>query len=211
MTALYITSLTEHAGKTMLCAGLGKTWQSSGKKVGYLKLRVSNAAADKDAEFVKQVLGLKEPMEALSPSVESKGYSQVIKSYQKVAPEKDVVLIDGLSLNASGSLIESLNSKVLVVHDYSSPLISALPEYKKSEKRLLGVVLNKVPRRKLAAIQSQAAADLSPAGISFLGAIPEDRVLLGMTVAELAELLQGKILSNAEKSPEVIEALCRGL
>jgi BioD-like phosphotransacetylase family protein len=135
----------------------------------------------------------------------------VIKqAYQNVATEKDVVLIDGLSLNESGSLIESLNAKVLVVHDYSSPLISALPEYRKTGKRLLGVVLNKVPRRKLAAIQSQTAADLSPAGISFLGAIPEDRVLLGITVAELAELLQGKILSNAEKSSEVIESIMLG-
>jgi uncharacterized protein len=212
MTALYITSLSEHTGKTMLCAGLGKTWQNSGKKVGYLKLQISNTGSDKDAEFVKQVLGLKEPLEALSFSIESKGdIAGVIKqAYQKVVSGKDVVLIDGLSLNESGTIIESLNDKVLVVHDYSSPLFSALPEYEKTGKRLLGVVLNKVPRRKLAVMQSQTAADLSSVGVGFLGAIPEDRVLLGITVAELAELLQGKILNNAEKSSEVIESIMLG-
>jgi len=38
-----------------------------------------------------------------------------------------------------------------------------------------------------------------------LGVIPENRLLLAITVGELAESIQGKILNNAEKSAELVE------
>ena len=60
MAALYITSITENAGKTMLCAGLGKNWTDGGKRVGYFKpLTSGQAGADKDAQFMQKLLDIK--------------------------------------------------------------------------------------------------------------------------------------------------------
>jgi len=81
-----------------------------------------------------------------------------------------------------------------------------LPEYKRLGRRLLGVVINKVPLSKLSFVKEQAAIQMPPAsGIQLLGIIPEDRLLYSMTIAGLAELFQGKILNNTEKSGELIE------
>jgi len=43
-----------------------------------------------------------------------------------------------------------------------------------------------------------------------LGVIPENRVLLAITVGEMAESLQGKILNNAEKSVDLVENFMLG-
>jgi BioD-like phosphotransacetylase family protein len=216
MSALYITSLSEYAGKTMLCAGLGKNWQGGGRKVGFFKPRISGTGtqyeSDKDAAFMKLVLALQEPVDMLSPIIDSQGdmAGSVKRAYGEIAQGKDIVLVDGLPLNASGPVVEALDAKVLVIHDYSVPLSAALPEYKKLAARLSGVVLNKVPRRKIVEIKTEAASDLPGAGVNFLGVVPEDRVFTALTVAELAELLQGKILNDTEKSEELVENVMLG-
>ncbi|MFC1902062.1 DRTGG domain-containing protein, partial [Chloroflexota bacterium] len=43
-----------------------------------------------------------------------------------------------------------------------------------------------------------------------LGVIPEDRALLALTVGELADTIQGKILNNAEKAAELVENFMLG-
>lgn len=216
MTVLCVTSLSENAGKTMLCVALGKKWQSNGKKVGYFKPRILKATdqheGDKDAVFIKQVLSLPEPVEVLSPAINLQGdiNGAIKRAYSEINQDKDIVLVDGLSLNMCDPVIESLDATVLLIHDYSVPLSAALPEYNKLASRLSGVVLNKVPRRKLDSVKVEAVSEFSGMGFSFLGAIPEDRVLLCLTVAELGELLQGKILNNSENSAELVENIMLG-
>jgi hypothetical protein len=212
VTALYITSLSEKAGKTMLCAGLGKYWLSNGNNnIGYLRLldaadKKNTSDAYQDAAFIQRQLGLKDPPDTLLSTP-----SDLIQVYGKVARGKEAVIIEGLTLATSGNLIETLDAMVVVIHEYSLALSASLPEYKKLGKRLLGVIINKAPRSKLNFMRSQALKELAAAGgIQLLGIIPEDRLLLTMTVAGLAELLQGKILNNAEKSGELIENFMLG-
>ena len=47
-------------------------------------------------------------------------------------------------------------------------------------------------------------------GIDILGVLPEDRALFGLTVGELAEHIQGEILSSADKSGELVENFMLG-
>ncbi|GAH61283.1 unnamed protein product, partial [marine sediment metagenome] len=77
-------------------------------------------------------------------------------------------------------------------------------------KHLLGVVINKVPRSKLEPVREEISAQLGEAGINVLGVLPEDRVLFTLTIGELAEHLQGKILNCAEKSAELVENFMLG-
>ena len=59
MGVLYVVSAEEAAGKTAVCAGLGKNLMSDGKKVGYLKPSASEkGGSDGDVAFMKQALGL---------------------------------------------------------------------------------------------------------------------------------------------------------
>ena len=201
MTALYVTSDSEKAGKTMFCAGLGKNWSNAKKKVGYLKMtEASGEAADSDAAFIRETLALKEPAEQMVA-----GSAGIKAAYARVAQDKDVVLIEGLPLKDSYGIIGLLEARVLVIHDYAAPLAQSIAGYKKIGSRLAGVVLNKVPRSKAGQVHSEAAALLAKDSIQFLGVVPEDRILMALTVAELGELLQGRILFNADKSGELVE------
>ena len=64
MKSLYVTSVERYSGKTAVCLGLGKRFQSDGYKVGYLKplslqpWMAGGHLADEDAAFVKDALGL---------------------------------------------------------------------------------------------------------------------------------------------------------
>jgi BioD-like phosphotransacetylase family protein len=209
MHALYITSLKEKAGKTMLCAGLGKTWLDSGKKVGFLKpLPVDHTGMDRDVLFMQKALDLKESVEAISPV--PKPGDEIKQAFAGISGEKDIVLIEGGLLKTSTGDIEALNAKVLVVHDYSDSLSNSLEEYKKLGPRLLGLVINKVPESRISRTRDLAQSVLSQAGIVLLGMIPEKRTLMTMSIADLAEALQGKVLSSPEESSELIENLMLG-
>jgi BioD-like phosphotransacetylase family protein len=66
-------------------------------------------------------------------------------------------------------------------------------------------VLNKVPQSQLKRVQREAGPRFEAAGIKLLGIIPENRVLLAITIGELAESLGGEILNSAGKSDTLVE------
>ena len=96
MKALYILSWDEMAGKSTLCAGIGRHLQNSGRKIGYLKPLAlaweGTPPIDKDAQFMKQALSLEEPVEALAPlkvkpfSIEFPAMSSAYAQLTKQAP-----------------------------------------------------------------------------------------------------------------------------
>jgi hypothetical protein len=62
-----------------------------------------------------------------------------------------------------------------------------------------------VPQTQLKLVKEAATAQFGAAGIKVLGTVPENRFLLALTVSELAESIQGKILNNADKAGELVE------
>lgn len=208
MVTIYVTSSQEGAGKTTLCAGLGKQLQK-GKKIGYLK--ITTGKPDSDAAFMKKIFNLPEPPDKLnfvSDASQGNLVERVKQTHSQIATGKDVVIVEGLTVGASYPIAEALGAKVIVVESYSGE--RNVSSYTKFGALLLGVVLNKAPKKKLAELQSQASAELSRAGVNLLGVLPEDRTLIAPTIGELAELVQGKILSGAEKSAELVESFMLG-
>ena len=212
MTALYVTSLTEGAGKTTICAGLAKQLLSNGKKVGFLKPTIAKEVegGDSDALFMRQVLGLDEPVDNICPVISGQGNvaSMVKEAYDRVSSGKDVVIVEGV---CERGIIESLGAKVIIVRDYSKePEAKFDNAYKDLEKYLLGAVLNKVPLGRLEKGYDEFSSQFSEAGVTMLGALPEDRILFTLSVGELSEHLQGEILNSVEKSQELVENFMLG-
>jgi BioD-like phosphotransacetylase family protein len=199
---LYVVSAEEAAGKTAICAGLGRYLQSDGKKVGYLKPSASEKGdADSDIAFMKQVLGISNAVNA----------PDVIKG-------RDVVLVEGrlgqssreaVSQDTYGA-VKEMKAKAIAVEAYSGQASKYTDAYKGFGENLLGVILTKVPVSQLKRVQDDAPAQFGAAGINVLGVLPEDRVLFAITVGELADSLQGKILNNAEKAAELVENFMLG-
>ncbi|MBA7604069.1 Phosphate acetyltransferase [subsurface metagenome] len=215
MAALYITSPQAGAGKTLVCAGLGRHLKSKGKKVGFFKPLVadikSKKAADSDTAFIKRILSLKEIVDDLCPVIGGEGKlgSKVKQAYTKVAKGKDTVIIEGIwrqrpggkPVETSYEIVKALDARVIIVEAYSPDLFKSklIDKYKGFGEHLLGVVVNKVPMSQMEVAGEQLG------GVSVLGVLPEDRALLSLTVAELAERIEGKIVNDAGKSAELVE------
>jgi BioD-like phosphotransacetylase family protein len=209
-----VVSAEEAAGKTAICAGLGRYFMGNGQKVGYLKLAgAEKGGTDSDAAFIKQVLNLSE--DAASLCLPADDAKKVKKAYQKVSEDRDAVIVEGrlgrgADDDASYAIARALGARVIVVEAYAEPPFNFIEVYKGFGDGLLGVVLNKVPKSQLSRVSAEAAKRFGAAGINVLGVMPEDRTLLALTVGELADCLQGKILNSAEKSAELVESYMLG-
>ncbi|MFC1953449.1 AAA family ATPase [Chloroflexota bacterium] len=220
MITLYITSPEKGSGKTAVCAGLGKQLLAGGKKTGYFKPIISDTrqtaaqSESNDAEFIKQLFSLSESSDIICPHINS-GSNQVesIKqAFSEVSQGKDVVIVEGTSdqYGSSPEIIRALDAKVLIVEGYSKELLTAIDSYSGFGESLLGIVLNKVPVSRLEQTKADASAQLEKAGVSIIGTLPEDRTLLTVTIGELAEHIQGEIISGAGKSAELVENFMLG-
>lgn len=227
MTALYVTSSTVAGGKTMLCAGVGTKLKVDKKHVGYFKpLSVvpQKNGSDKDAEFMKQLLSLSEPVESLCPvtatpddikSGKDKAHwlEAISAAYHNISKGKDVVLIEGSGdLQMAAEIVKTLSATAVLIVRWHSEM---KPEEVLSAARalsgnLVGVVLNAVPQSKMEWAKSSLSPVLERNGIKTLGVFPEDRVLCSVTIGELAQYLGGNILNNAEQSDELVENLMVG-
>ncbi len=222
MIALYVTALEGGSGKTTVCAGLGKHLLSDGKKVGFFKPIIASSTSllqgdiDRDAEFMKHLFTLGEPVDLLCPVFSDEGNlpSRIKEAYAKVSRDKDVVIVEGASEQspASHGIVEALDAKVIVVEGYSkeSVKVESIASYKNFEKYLLGVVLNKVPRSRVEHVRDETSTSFGKEGINILGVLPEDRALFALTVGEVAGHIEGEILSGAEKSAELVENIMLG-
>jgi BioD-like phosphotransacetylase family protein len=210
LAALYITSPQAGAGKTMVCAGLGRYLKSQGQRVGFFKplvAAIKSQTADSDTAFMKKILSLKENLEELCPLISGDVAKKVQPAYAKVAKDKDIVIIEGVwqqkpggkAVEAACEIARALGARVIVVEGYSPELLKTklADKYEAFGADLLGVVINKVPLSRMEAVQKLGGA--------VLAVIHEDRTLLSLSVAELAGLVEGRILNEAGKSAELVE------
>jgi uncharacterized protein len=184
---LYIVSAEEAAGKTALCAGIAINLLNQGKKVGYFKQQTAGRT-DGDTAFMKKITGL-----------------EIVASASDVMKSRDIVLVEssiGPRVSDAKSALEAtkeMKAGVIAVETYTGQDSKYTDIYKWFTGSLLGLVINKVPASQVKRVKEKAA------GIKVLGIIPENRVMLAITVGELADIIKGKILSNPEKAGELVE------
>jgi len=239
MIALYLTSMGEAAGKSALCAALGRNLKAEGERVGFFKPvaipteKASTGTADQDTDFIKKALALEEPVDLLCPtSLSAKDFQSTAnekepawlkkarESFGKVSQGKDVVLIEGVSGFKAGSgaalagshTVEALGAKAILIVRYQSDLDAnqIVSAAKALAGHLLGVVVNAVPQRRMDSVKATLVKSIEQNGIKVLGALPEDRVLLSVSVGELAELLGGSILNSPKSSGNLVESVMVG-
>lgn len=198
-------------------------WRSAGKIV------------DEDAAFVKETLGLPEAPEQLSPVVLTyefledilRGKSsldlmeKVKEAYQSISPGRDIMLLEGGGSLREGYVVDlptpvvarALSSNVLVIVKYRSN-VGVLDDVLTAKQRLgdllNGVIINRVPPEAMDYLKDLAIPHLEKRSVVVFGFLPEVPRLAALTVAELIEALNAKVLTQ-EASPEaLVETLTVG-
>jgi len=152
--ALYVTSSRRSAGKTAVCAALGRRLQRDGHAVGYFKptsmdpWRLAAVGVyDEDAEFIRRTLGLTESVKelvgaVLTPTLLDEAQcgtlnrafvADIKAAYDLVIADKDFVLLEGgaslwegLSLHIHPARVaEALGAQVLNVVQFTDRVSTA--------------------------------------------------------------------------------------
>jgi uncharacterized protein len=236
MITLQIVSY-EQCGKTALSAGIGKKLVNSGKKVGYVKPLhiVSKPGPDEcgDALFINEALELGESKDQVCPihisqedlwknlSENAESFAAKIKAAcDSVSGGKDVLVVespgslknDQVSELACFTIAEKMNSKVVMLVCYSTSFKDAgiVQAAKKFGDKLVGVVINQVPESRLNAVQGEATEYFKSQSIALLGVLPETRALSGISIGEVAAVINGEIISSKDKAGDLIENVMLG-
>jgi BioD-like phosphotransacetylase family protein len=240
MRALYVTSTGTFSGKTALCVGLGLRMQRDGFEVGYMKpvsttaRRLEGRIVDEDAQFMAEALGLREPLDVISPMTlvpyqvvrilsgedRTDYVARLATAFDKASQGKQVLILEGGASVTEGSLVglsatkvsQRLKASALVITKYASDLVvdDVLGAKALHGKAMLGAVINAVPRQRMRFVQEVVKPYLEKQGISVFGILPQERLLLSISVDELAECLMGEILCRPDRGEELVEYLMVG-
>jgi hypothetical protein len=233
MIPIFIASNTGFAGRTFLALGLGMKLVEQGYKVGYLKpvgrtpVKRGTAVYDADAIFIKEMLGLEDPLEVISPFVrtyESQtllfegGLADVkerVLAAFKTLRNKDFVIIAGagdlfegslLGINAL-SLLDDMKAFLLMVEPWrdESSADSLYGASRLLGERFCGGIINKVPVSAVGYVNETVRPFLEKKGVRIFGVFPKDRALEAVSVRQLNEILNGKVLCCEDRLDEYVE------
>jgi BioD-like phosphotransacetylase family protein len=240
MRALYVTSTGSFSGKTALCVGLGKRMQRDGFVVGYMKpvsttaRRAEGRIVDEDALFMEELLGLSEALDVISPVTlvphqvarilsgedQTDYVTRLTSAFAQASAGKQVMLLEGGASVTEGSLVglsarkvsQQLRAPALVITKYASDLVvdEVLGAKALHGEEMIGAVINAVPRQRMRFVQEVVKPYLEKHSISVFGILPQERLLLSISVDELADCLMGEILCCPDHGDELVEYLMVG-
>ena len=207
MPILLVSALQPGSGKTCLIGALPARLKSEGKKTAYYKPFSFNADNDPDVAFIREHLLSGDGLPDIPPprSLPEKGLAGeedlalVQQTARDLNESVDVVLVecpdvysvDGGRSSLSSDIAAALGCPALLMVRYSDDLdansvTSACEAY---GGRIAGVVINCVPPYRGHTVEQGLASEIRAAGVQVLGAIPEDRTMITVTVQQVADHL----------------------
>jgi len=196
---------------------------------------VCDQIVDEDAEFARRMFNLTEPGELLAPVTltpqvveailtgeETTDFVSKLKdAYVEVSRGKDVMILEGGASLREGYIVNLPTPKVsklldapeLVVVKYGNNMQlvdDILTAKTRLDDSMLGVLINAVPRQLMRFVQEVVKPYLERQGIKVFAILPQERLLLSISVNELTEALNGEILCCPEHGDELVEYLMVG-
>jgi len=233
MIPILVVSNTPYAGRTFVSLGLAIKLKEMDYDVGYMKpfgtvpVKSGLAIYDADAIFAREILGLTDPIATISPFVldfeqqarlltgELKDAHKSVLAAFRTLKKKDFTIIGGAGDLFDGaltgldalSLAEAMKAYVLFVEPWrgDASLDALYGAAKLFGERFAGAVLNKVPEAAMSRVKQEIKPFLVKKDVQLFGAFPKDRFLESVTVRQLSEILNGKILSGETRLDESVE------
>lgn len=146
--------------------------------------------------------------------------NSLLEYYQDL--EVDLVLLEGPSSLAEGSLFnlsvghmaDELDASVLLVTRCKSPALLVVDELLAAKQelgdRLVGVFINDISLEHLDGIQTIVKPFLERQGLPVLGMLPHNSLLNSVSVRELTQQLNAKVLCRSDRLDLMVESLVIG-
>ena len=198
MSVLLVASHQPGAGKTSVAAGLATLLARSGTRVSVCKPVSPAGRTDPDAVYFAQNF---RGSIAVASSEDDAGLDAAASAVRSLTGISEHVIVE-VANPASGSgvaspivsgLAERLSARVVAVFGYESDTtaVSISSAVATLGSRLGGVIINQTPRYRAQRAES-LLAELSTAGVPVIGALPEDRALLSLSLTQLESCLGGR-------------------
>ena len=233
MVPIFIASNRSYTGKTFFALGLAQKLIELGHKVGYLKplgktpVKKGSDLFDADALFMRESLALSDPLKVISPFVlsyemqnsifegKNKDIKKQILDAFNAQKDKDFIIMggagdffEGSTLGIDGvSLIEATGAQVIMVEAWrgDKSIDTLYGGYKLLGERFIGGIFNKVPANSFSHVKGKAAPFLEKSGVAILGIFQKDSLLESVTIRQIVEILNGKVLCCEEKLDDLVE------
>jgi len=236
MASILVSSSEEYSGKSSICMGLGKIFQNKGYVIGYMKpvgnllINVYGSLVDEDSESIKQLLGLQDPSELITPvyltdslindtltGIRKDLDSRLREAYASISEGKDIVIIEGTGGIGGGAMYDlsdpeiasKLGTRMLLVTRFDSiyAIDRILCDLRiiRDPDMLAGVILNEVPPSMLDRVKELVVPFLERRGISVFGVIPQDETLRSIPISDIVDGLHGDILVGSDKLAELVD------
>ena len=223
MVVLQVTADRPGSGKTSLIGAILSQQASQGKRVAYYKPFSPTPDGDPDVTFISQGLlaALDSPPVPAPQPIPAPNDLQAIQSaVAELNDAADLVVIEGADLaSPTGEpsslpmeMANSLDSRVLLLFRYhaglgAAEIVSACEPF---AGHLAGVAINGVTKHRQHRVGEDLVSKLREGGIPVLGALPEDRSMLAMTIEQIAEHLGGHWVQDPVNTDAFIERFLIG-
>ncbi len=230
---LFIAASQMNDGKTTVALGLISALRERSLRIGYIKpvghrfVEVDGLKIDEDSVLINQVFGGSDPIAEMSPVAVEPEFTRkyllsgnhetlvrrVTRAFDRIAWEKDCVIVEGTGHAGVGSVFDLSNATVAKLLDARVVLVTrggigrpidevALNKalFDQMQVPLIGVVMNKVLPDKMAQISDFARKGLKRIGVDLLGVMPRLEELENPTLSQICEQLDARFVHGAENS-----------
>ena len=230
MKKIYITATRPGDGKTVVTLGLTTAFRRRTEAIGFIKpLGKGSAPArdvDPDTLLIEKACRVESDPADMNPVTVHTGFvedflrkkqtdeliRQVMASFQRVAKEKELVVIEGTGHAAVGSIFGLSNARVASILEAKVLLVTSgglgpeldevtlnLAMFRNFGVEVLGIVLNRVGPEEKDLLESVGSQVLEERGIQVLGVIPYRSMLEAPTIREVMLATRGEVLNGEQE------------
>ena len=236
---LYVVSTEPISGKSAVTLALSLALKDEGMSISYFKpvgaslMCFGGGHIDEDAYVAWGALGIDAPWEYASPVLLTDDLKaapleapvegleeKITEALNYLSKNRDLVVMEGLGRTFDGA---SLGLSALDVADLTDAAVMVVIAYRADldldsilltkqlfGNRLIGIVVNGAPARRVEAVKQQLTPFMERCDINLLDVLPRDRVLRSITVGNLAEELNGEVLCAEDRLDEMVETYALG-
>ena len=236
MKYLMVASTEACSGKSATILGIADRLQEKGIKIAYAQPVVTGTltnplSVDNDVQLMAKAFSL--PPEQLgSPllvldaaksidrltGVDRQDYAKLLQECVQLTGDLTIVegganLYEGSLFNlATAQVATALEAGVLLVNRYDpiSSIDLLLSAQQQLGNRLLGCVINDIPRDRVETVETTLVPYLEQVGIPVFGIVHRNGLLRSVTVKQLVEQLDAEVLCRPDRLDLMVESLSIG-